>query len=120
MGAFEIYWLLHVIGLFMALMALGGLAAHVANGGGRDHRFRAPLAAVHGLGLLLALVGGFGMQARGGFDWAGWLYVKIAVWLAFGGLYAVLLRKPGSARAIWWSLPVLALVALVMVRLKPF
>ncbi len=120
MGALDLYWLLHILGLLLAFLALGGLAAHVINGGGREHRFRAGLAATHGVGLLLTLVGGFGMQARGGFAWAGWLYVKIAVWVAFGVLYAVLLRKPGSARALWWALPVLALVALYMVRAKPF
>jgi hypothetical protein len=116
----DIYWLLHLVGLFLTFMSLGGLALHAMNGGGRDFRFRGGLAASHGVGLLLALLGGFGMQARGGFAWAGWLYVKIAVWLALGALYAVLLRKPGSGRAVWWSLPVLALLALVMVRYKPF
>lgn len=117
---YQVYWLLHVFGIVLAFLSLGGLAVHVINGGGRDHALRAPLAAFHGAGLVLALVGGFGMQARGELGWPVWMLAKIALWVVLGAVYAVLLRKPQTARLIWWSLPVIALVALALVAWKPF
>lgn len=120
MEAYRIYWILHLLGLFLAFSALGGLAVHAIGGGGKDHPWRKPLAIGHGVGLFLALLGGFGLQARANVGWPGWLFVKIAVWIVLGALYAVALRRPGSARAVWWSLPVLALVALAMVVYRPF
>jgi hypothetical protein len=119
-NAVNLYFIEHLLGLFLVFTALGGLAVHVINGGGRDHPYRKPLAALHGIGLLMALMGGFGMQARLQVGWPGWLIVKIVVWLALGGLYAVLLRKPGAGRLVMGLLPILAALALFMVRLKPF
>ena len=48
------YKLLHVVGIMMIFMSLGGVIVHAINGASRqDNRFRAGLGATHGIGALL-------------------------------------------------------------------
>ncbi|MBM4290054.1 MAG: hypothetical protein FJ138_00260 [Deltaproteobacteria bacterium] len=86
-----IYKWMHLSGLALTLLALGGLAVPAAEGG----RWRMP---AHGVGLLLALVGGFGMLAKYKIDTAHpMVLTKIALWLVLGASVAVFKRKPALA-----------------------
>ncbi|HZX60505.1 MAG TPA: hypothetical protein VFF51_02025, partial [Candidatus Methylomirabilis sp.] len=82
-----VYKNIHLVGVFMILMALGGLLLHSITGGTQEHSWRRPVAITHGVGLLLVLLGGFGMLARIGiyWSWPGWVTGKIIIWLLFGG-----------------------------------
>ena len=62
--SYAFYKWLHLTGIFLTLMPLGGMLLHMMNGGTRDFARRKVLGALHGLGTLLALVGGFGLLAR--------------------------------------------------------
>ena len=97
-----IYNFLHIVGLIMIYSALGGMATYAANGGEKvENLWRKKLAMVHGIGLFLMLLGGFGMLARLGihFPWPGWVSVKVAIWLFLGGCIALSYRKPKIAFA---------------------
>ena len=60
--------LLHILGIAMLFIAIGGVSVHAANGGDRKQSAtRSIVGSVHGIGALLILVGGFGMLARIGF-----------------------------------------------------
>lgn len=59
MLSYSVYKVIHLLGVLMVFLSLGGITMHSINGGGRDHSWRKPVAITHGIGLLLALVGGF-------------------------------------------------------------
>jgi hypothetical protein len=110
----EFYKIFHLIGIFMLLFAFGGVLVHAMNGGTKQtNKFRKGVALTHGVGLLLIAVSGFGMLARLGImtEFPLWVILKIIIWLAFGGLFTVALKKPQHARSLWVLLIVLATCA---------
>jgi len=121
----SVYNVLHVIGIVLIMAALGGLALHAMNGGTRESNpSRRLVAGLHGLGVFLVLLGGFGMLARIGFEhgtpFPGWLLTKIAIWLVLAGAVVLPYRRPVLARPLLLLLPVLGGVAAVMAIYKPF
>jgi hypothetical protein len=117
-----IYKNLHLIGVFMILVALGGLILHQINVGSREHVWRKPVAITHGIGMVLVLVGGFGMLARLGihWPWPGWVIGKIIIWLVLGVLIAVIGRSPSLAKPLWWITIALAAIAAYLALNRPF
>lgn len=119
------YKLIHIIGILLVFVALGGVALHAANGGTKvSNRARRLVAITHGIGLFVILVGGFGLLARigvmHGAGFPGWIWVKLGVWVLLGAMIALPYRKPAFARPIWFALPVLGAVAAYMAIYKPF
>jgi hypothetical protein len=51
---------------------------------------------------------------------AGWMVVKMVVWLAVSAFTGIVFRRPSKARVLAWTTAVLAAVAVYMVYLKPF
>ena len=119
---FLVYKNIHFIGIFMVLMALGGLLLHSITGGTRDFPWRKSIAITHGVGVFLILLGGFGMLARLGiiWSWPGWVTGKVVIWIILGGLIAVIFRKPGLAKPLWWITIVLGALAAYLGGQKPF
>lgn len=117
-----VYKNIHLIGVFMVLMALGGMLLHRINGGMQQHAWRKPVAITHGVGLLLVLLGGFGMLARLGifWPWPGWVTVKVIIWIVLGALVTLIFRKPTLAKPLWWMTIVLAGLAAYLAGNKPF
>jgi hypothetical protein len=119
------YKVLHVLAVFLVIAALGGVAAHAASGQSKQASplYRLSMA-LHGVGLLLALVGGFGMLAKLGVDGGalipGWAWAKMVVWLLFAAAIAVPYRAPQAARHLLWGLPVLGGIATYLAIYKPF
>jgi hypothetical protein len=63
----EVYKLVHIAGILMVFMSLGGLALHAINGGTKDTNTGRRLTAVtYGVGLILILLGGFGWLSASG------------------------------------------------------
>jgi hypothetical protein len=121
---YQFYKVVHIVGIALLMSALGAVALHALNGGlKRDNRARGLVAALHGVGILLVLVGGFGMLARIGFPhgalFPGWLWVKLAVWALLGAAVAVPYRRPGLSRTMLVALPLLAGLAAYMAIYKP-
>ncbi len=118
-----VYKVIHLLGNFMVILAIGGLAVHVMNGGGRDHQWRKGIAITHGIGMFLSLLGGFGALARLGIahqGLPGWVYVKLVIWLILGGTTAILIRKKDSAKPLWFFTLFLAALATYIAGAKPF
>jgi hypothetical protein len=119
---YEVYKVLHLAGVFMVVMSTAGLAMHVANGGTKDHAFHKPAMRFHGFGLVLVFVAGFGLMARigiMGFPWPLFVFLKIGIWLTFGGLGAMVYRKPEMASKFWWIVWLLAATAAWVAVYKP-
>jgi len=121
--SYEFYRILHFTGIFMVLTSLGGMAVHMINGGTRaEFPARRWTAIMHGIGLFIALTGGFGMLARlyGGMSLPVWAWIKLGIWLLLGVAPAVLYRAKGAARALFVAVVVLAVLAAATAFRKPF
>lgn len=106
---------IHLLGVAMLLMSLGGLALHSMNGGTKENNpSRKLAAAIHGIGLLLVL--GAGLHMIGGYAHLdhGLLGAKLLVWLLLGGGVALAQRGAGPARLIWFIGPLLVAVAAIL------
>jgi len=107
---YTVYKLIHFAGLFTLLFALGSLFTKYNKGAVMGH----------GIALLLVLLGGFGMQAKLGVGFPGWMIAKLVIWFVFGA--AIVLAKRGviSGKAAWFAMIGLAIVAAYLGIFKPF
>ncbi len=96
--SYDFYRVLHLVGLAAVFLGLGGILA-----GGRK-----TFSMLHGIGLLILIVSGFGMQAKGSLEFQGWLISMIAVWVVLGVVPVAIKKKVLPA-------PVAAIVALALV-----
>ena len=120
----QFYNVVHIVGIVLLAAALGGAAfATVGAGVLTGVVTRRVLASFHGVGLLLILIGGFGMLARLGFQhgavFPGWLWVKLAVWATLAAAFVLVRRRPALAKLVLASLPILAGLAAYMAIYKP-
>lgn len=123
MISYSVYKIIHLIGVLMVFLALGGVATHTINGGSKIHSWRRPIAFTHGVGLLLSLVGGFGLLARLGIvhgGLPGWVLAKLGIWVLFAVLIGVISRRPAWAKPIWPLIIVLGATAAFLAGSKPF
>ena len=110
--SYDTYKLLHLLGLFALFLALGGVYLHAATGGENRHPARGLVMAVHGVGALLVLLGGFGMLARLGVGgMPGWVHPKLAIWVVLAGAVALPYRFRRLAPPSLLLLPLLGAAA---------
>ncbi|MGE0763001.1 MAG: hypothetical protein AB7N80_06965 [Bdellovibrionales bacterium] len=123
MISYAVYKVVHLLGILMVFLALGGVTMHAISGGGKDHSWWRPAAITHGIGMVLALVGGFGLLARLGVVHGTlpvWVIAKLGIWLIFGALLGVVIRKKTLAKPIWFATLFLGVVAAYLAGSKPF
>jgi len=114
MFPYEFYKVVHFVGLFFMMMALGGISIHIVNGGSKAAFPGRRWASIfHGIGLFLVLLGGFGMYARlfGGQPFPAWIYTKLVVWLLLALAPLMVYRAKATARLVWLGIVGLATVA---------
>ena len=121
--SYSFYKILHVLGIAMMLVALGGVFVHAANE--RDKRANSVRRAVlilHGIGSFLILLAGFGLLAKIGevSGFPGWLWPKLIIWLILSGLVAVPYRSQTIAKVLLVLTPLLVLLAAFFAVQKPF
>ena len=104
---YNVYKIIHIVGLVLVFLGIGAVLLG-ARDSGRPPR---SAAALHGIGLLVMLVGGFGMMARLEieFPWPVWLFGKLGVWIVLA-IMPVLARR-GVARGAVGVLLAIGLVA---------
>jgi len=117
------YKLIHYLGIFILVAALGAALGRQAMTDGRDP-LRSRLGAVHGVALFLVLLGGFGLMARVGVDhgsmFPGWILAKLAIWVLLGGVLFVARRNQRWTMPLLAIVPLLAVLAGWMAFTKPF
>jgi hypothetical protein len=107
------YYILHVISV-MVLLAY----TFYAFAAPAESRKRVMM--VTGIASLLALIGGFGLQAKLNYGFPGWLIVKLVCWLGLSALAGFGYRRRGAAGTLALVAVIWVVVAVVMVYLKPF
>ena len=120
------YKVIHLAGLMLLFLSLGGLAILGAVGAdaARTKAFRGVLSAFHGIGLLILAVAGFGLLARlqmgSPATWGGWVYAKLGLWLVFGAAVVPLKRAPHLAKVWLLVFGLLGAVTAWLAIFKPF
>ena len=103
MTKLEIYKLLHYAGIFTLLFSFGSLFTGEKSTKGA--------AIGHGIGLLLILVSGFGMQAVYKLGFPVWLIIKLVIWITFGGSMVLAKRRVIKGITAWIVIISLAICA---------
>jgi len=124
MISYELYKVVHLVGVIVLFTVLGGAMVHAINGGtAASNGARRAIAVMHGTGLLLILAAGFGLLARLGLMSGGvplWVVGKLIVWLLAGLMLTVPRRNPKLARPLLLvGLPLLAAAAAWLAVYKP-
>lgn len=112
---------MHLVGVFLVLMPLAAVQFHVLLGGDRGHRFKRPIAVIHGIGMLLSLVGGFGLLAKLQLTAMipGWAWLKLVLWLILGAMIGMTYRLKARAWTGWWLIFGLAALSAALGIFKP-
>ena len=119
------YKLIHLLGVFATLSSLFSMAILRLAGLEAKSWPRPLLSVVHGVGLFLILLGGFGMLARLGISWPfpAWIAAKITLWLILGGLLSLMKRAVFSSPKTWvliaLCVPLIGLLAAWIALYKP-
>ena len=121
--SYDFYKVLHITGLLILFTSLGALLLAAFQGQGKEYIGKKFAGMMHGVGLLVALVGGFGLVARLQLEqgmMAPWVIAKLFIWLALGGVIALVNRKQDKAKL--WSIVIIILgaTAAYIARTKPF
>lgn len=142
MISYEVYRLVHLVGIIFLFVVLGGISLAASRtapaglvedpGGGptgdsnpiRTTRLSRRLTmALHGTALFIVLLGGFGLLARlgitHGMSWPAWVWAKLAIWALAAAAVMVPRRKPEWAPALFLALPVLGGIAAWLAIFKP-
>ena len=119
------YKLMHILGILLVFLGLGGRAVLAAQSEPRKAPGQKLVGILHGAGLLIVLVGGFGMLAKLGLNGEelqglGWVLVKMVIWILLGGSIMIPVRKPEWTTPWLVAVTALAMVAGYFAFYKPF
>jgi len=119
------YLVIHLLGILLVFVPLGGVALHALNGGTKqDNRARKWVGIMHGLGTVFILLGGFGMLARLGImqggAFPGWVWAKLVILIVLAAILMLPYRKPELALPIFLALPFFGALAGFLAIFKPF
>ncbi len=123
MISYQVYKVMHFVGMFMMFISLGAIFAKMIEGNWQNFQWRKTVLYTHGIALLMVITGGFGLLARLGIKHAhlpGWAIAKFAIWFLFACMVFILVRKNHWAKYFWFAAIVLGFSAAVIVLYKPF
>lgn len=84
----EFYKVIHLIGLITLFTGIGGFLTYGAENAPRVRM----VGILHGVGLLLLLISGFGLSAKLGIGFPWWVILKLVMLLALGALLGLAKR----------------------------
>ncbi len=121
MISYEIYKILHLAGIALILLGLGTVLGGYAISKNVPGKLRLTGFLTHGLGMVLALTGGFGMAARLGMasGFPQWIYAKIAIWFLLGVGISLAKRKASWALSLILFYTFLVAAAAGLALFKP-
>jgi hypothetical protein len=117
--SYEFYKVLHLIGILMLFLSMGGAVIRSAIGA-QNEKVEKFILMNHGISLLIIVIAGFGLLAKIGMVFAGWIIIKIVIWIVMGGLLVFIKRIPGKQSLFWFLILFLGATAAVMAIYKPF
>ena len=120
--SYEFYKLMHLVGIVLLFSGLVSMLTLKVAGIPVEGSVKKFSFITHGLGLLLILVGGFGLLARLQLmaDMPKWVYVKLLVWLFMGGAISLVKRKGHLGWSLYIVLLCVFAIAGYVALSKPF
>ena len=117
---YELWKVVHLIGVITLFASLGGLAALSLVGRPEASK---PFKVLHGVALFVLFLAGFGLLAKLGMggpsSWGVWVYVKLGVWLALGAALAFVKSAGRNATAVLLLCALLGAIAAWAAVAKP-
>lgn len=110
---YEFYKILHFTGLILTFTSLSGYIFYLAQN--KSNERKKLFSILHGIGLLILLVSGFGLAARLGYvqQLPMWVYIKLVIWLVVGASLAIIKRQVMGPMAAYIFVVVLGVLAAV-------
>lgn len=133
--SFVFYKVLHFIGIITLFLGFGMMLASVAAGKQKGTPERRNSSILHGVGLLLILLGGFGMAAKAKLGMVpapeeameaasqglpNWFWVKVGIWAFFGGASALITKKANLGKLWLTIILVLGTISIYLGVAQPF
>lgn len=111
--SYEFYKILHFTGLILTLTSLTGYLFYLMQN--KTNEKKKFFSILHGVGLLILLVSGFGLAARLGYmqQLPNWIYIKLAIWVVLGGAIAIVKRNILSPVNTYILITVLGVLAAI-------
>jgi uncharacterized membrane protein len=119
----QFYKVIHIIGIVCIFSGIGAILLNSLIAGERKFTGRKWVMIIHGVGMLITFVAGFGLMARLNMmqaGWPGWIYAKVAIWLFLGLIVAVIPRFQKLALPLWLTVIAVAGCAAYLANYKPF
>lgn len=113
---FTFYKLLHMIGLVSLFLGIGGMISYSKG----TSPFKGLIGAFHGIGLVLILVGGFGISAKLHYGFPTWMIIKLVIWVALAAMIPLAKREVLKGAALWSVVLILGTLAAYLGIMKPF
>jgi len=117
--SYNFYKVLHLTAVFIIFLSLGG-AVFRSLAADASEKTKKLIGAMCGAGLLIAFVAGFGLMAKLGIGFDGWVLSKLVIWLIMGGLLAVANRAQNLALPVAGAAILLGALAAYLAVAKPF
>ncbi|HBP23398.1 MAG TPA: hypothetical protein DEA08_37175 [Planctomycetes bacterium] len=130
--SYATYKILHLLGLMLVFLSLGGLTVQAlmtpAQPTGEGEEGAAPakppakaaLFALHGIGMLLLLVAGFGILAKLKLGFPAWVHPKLLIWLILGAVPVIAKKAPPARVPLLFVVTLLGLAAAYLGVMKPW
>jgi len=113
------YKVLHIIGILMLFLSIGGAIIRAA-ANHENEKLEKFILTNHGTSLFIIIVAGFGMLAKLGMVFTGWVVIKIVIWLLMGAIILPIKKAP-EKQSVWWFMALLlGAIAAYMALYKPF
>ncbi len=114
---YEAYKVIHLTGVFLLMLSFGGIYINSKN----ETKIKW-LLAFNGIGLVVSLIGGFGLMARLNMmsGWPKWIFFKLAIWVLFAILPSIAMRKKINPKTMTLITLALGAFAVYLVNYKPF
>jgi len=114
------YKVLHLAGIFFLLFSLSSYLIIVNS---NTNKLKKLASIMHGVSLLIILVGGFGLLARlgvmHGSGFPVWVWAKLAIWILMGAMVIFIKKFQDLSTAIWFAVPILEIIAAYLAVYKP-
>lgn len=98
------YKFIHLSGIILLFLSIGSILQNgILSKSKAENPSAKKSAMLHGTALLIILVSGFGMLAKLQIHWPlpGWVWAKVLIWFALGGLIAMGYKTPSLAKKAW-------------------
>ncbi len=121
MFSYATYKVIHLTGILMIFLAYGSILLNGFQGGGKKWAHRKLPSITHGVGLFIALIGGFGLLVRTGVEapWPLWIWLKLSIWIFYGFASPFVRKSQQVAKILWFVIIGLGVMAIYLANFKP-